>query len=279
MTIEENCNFKEIIMKPQNLNNSIINELLYNTYNNIVFSTIPYIIYKESLSKNCINKYNSGNCIGKCEFLKIYLKNNFNIDSYIIPASVPIKFKTEGTPHLTHCALLVPTSYHEFYIIDCALYFLQGMYCNLKNNIYRQIISSDIYSREIDKIDYILEDCKNLYLDSMYNQKLKEKSICVKCNYNDDPSDTWNYYLNEILNPDSNIGYSFLLNKPEPFILYTKIIDNKPVLLYKLIIDSDGIINVKSYPNKEIIFKGDSILFDNSEIKTKFNRYLSYEYI
>ena len=66
-----------------------IKTMLYNVYNNICFSTFPYLLYKESHSKSCIEKFNSGNCIAFCYFIKIYLLNNYNIKSYIIGASVP----------------------------------------------------------------------------------------------------------------------------------------------------------------------------------------------
>tara|TARA_Y100000389_G_scaffold203265_1_gene251160 strand:- start:38269 stop:39108 length:840 start_codon:yes stop_codon:yes gene_type:complete len=279
MSIEEDCMFKEINLKKQKINLSNIQELLYNTYNNIIFSTLPYILYKENISKRCINYYNSGNCIGICEFIKLYLKQNFNVNSVIIPASVPQQFKTKGTPHLTHCAILIPISYHEFYIIDCALYFLKPMYCDLNNNIYRRIELSNIYSYEIESIDYIVENCTNLLLDNKYNQKIIDKTICVKCNFTDDPLDHWKYYLNEIINPDYNIGYSYILNKPKPFLLYTKIIDNKPVLIYKLVIDTDGTIIVKQYPENKIILKGDSILFNDSKIARYIDKFLSSDFI
>ena len=258
MISKENCIFNNIILKKQNISKEIINNLMVTLYNNISFSTFPYLIYKEYSSKNCINKYNSGNCIAISYFIKQYLKTNYNIDSYVIGASVPNVFKVDGTPHICHCALCIPISLHEFYIIDGALYFLEPMYCNLKDNKIRQIENSDIYTYQKMKINYNIELCNDCILDIDYEQILKEDSICVRCNFDYDIYETWNYYLNEIINPDNNIGHAFLTLKPQPFILHTYY-DNKEdivKLLYKIKLNEDGELNISKYPKNEIIYKG-----------------------
>ena len=160
MSKTDNCIFNTIKMIPQKLTQEIFEELKFNLYKKIMFSTFPYITYKESTSISCINKYNSGNCIAICNFVSIYLKRNFNINSYIIPASVPRECKISGTPHLTHCAVLIPISSYEFCLFDGALFFNDLMYCNLKNNIFRKIQLSDIYNHSLQDVEYIIKDCR-----------------------------------------------------------------------------------------------------------------------
>ena len=99
-----------------------------------------------------LQQYNSGNCIVFAESVKLYLKKNFNIKSYIIGASVPSIFKVPGTPHICHCAVVIPISLYEFYILDCALYFLTPMYCSLKDNKVREIYNSNCHNHEKTKI-------------------------------------------------------------------------------------------------------------------------------
>ena len=95
----QNCIFRDIQMIEQKISDKQISELLYNVYNNAIFSTIPYTLYKETHSNNCIYKYNSGNCIALSYFVKEYLQANHSITSYIIAASVPKSCKTTGTKY------------------------------------------------------------------------------------------------------------------------------------------------------------------------------------
>ena len=271
----EDCIFNNIQMMKQDISKKQFSELFHNVYNNIVFSTFPYLLYKEENSNSCIHKYNSGNCIAFSYFIKHYLQVNYNINSYVIAASVPDSCKVVGMPHLSHCAILVPLSDYEFCIIDTAFYLLEPIYCNLKENIERTTKKSDIYQHVILNVKYKVSRCHDCRLDAEYNQTLKEKSLCVSCYIKDYESEHWNYYLNEITNPDNNIGYSFLAHKKKPFILYTKLINSVPVLKYKLVVEDDGIIVIKQYPEGEVVFNGNSSQFDETGIKTELQKYLS----
>ena len=68
-------------------------------------------------------------------------------------------------------------------------------------------------------------------------------------------SDVWSYYLCEIENPDNNIGHSFLLHKPEPFMLYTRFDGEDIQLKYKIQIINDEYV-VTNYPNSMEIYRG-----------------------
>ena len=277
-SIPQNCIFKEIQMMNQKVSGKHFSELLHNVYNNVIFSTLPYTLYKEEHSDKCIYKYNSGNCIALSHFVKDYLHTNYNIKSYIIAASVPDCCKTPGTPHLTHCSVLIPFSNYEFYIIDAALYFLEPIYCNLKKNIQRTIKMSDVYQHDIRNVDYVISRCDECRLDVNYNQVLKPNSLCVSCHFQGEEGEHWNYYLNEIVNPDNNIGHSYLKHKKEPFLMYTKLKNNIPSLKYKLKVQDDGMIIVKKYPENEIVFNGNSEHFDRTRIKRELQKYLSNDF-
>ena len=274
----EDCIFNNIQMMKQNISKKQFSELLHNVYNNMIFSTFPYILYKERNSDSCVYKYNSGNCIAFSHFIKHYLKVNYNINSNIIAASVPNSCKVIGTPHLSHCAVLIPLSNNEFYIIDSSLYFLEPMYCNLKENIQRTIKKSDVYQHVTQNVIYKILRCNNYSLDVNYNQTLKEKSLCVSCYIENNENEHWNYYLNEIVNPDNNIGHSFLTHKKNPFMMYTKVINNIPALKYKLDVQDNGTIVIKQYPENKVIFNGNSKQFDETEIKTELQKYLSNDF-
>ena len=280
MSERGDCIFNSIKMVSQKLTQEIFDELKFNLYKNIMFSTFPYITYKQSQSISCLNKYNSGNCIAICNFTYIYLKRNFDIDSYIIPASTPRECKVLGTPHMSHCAILIPTSLHEFCIFDGSLFFNELMYCNLKNNTNRKILLSDIYNHSPIEVEYIIRDCdRNICLDKQFNQTLIEDTIYVSCNYSQDKSNIWNYYLNEIVNPDDNIGKSFIINKPNPFLLFSEYEKNNCYLKYKIELQNDGDIKITEYPGKTIIFNGNSIEFKNNPISNKLMRYFSREIV
>ena len=267
----DKLNLKPIYLKSQNklFQNNLFKNLFYNLYNNVRFSTFPYFSYKLQNSLDCLKQYNSGNCISMCYFIQIYLKNNFNIDSYIIGASVPEQYKVQNTPHICHCAVLVPKSEHEFFIIDGAFYFLEPMYCNLNNNKGRSIHYSNIYNHNKLKINYKIENVDNEALDEQYEQILLHNSLCIACNFEDDKSQKWNYYLNDVGNPDESIGNYFLHSKHLPFILFTEydIINNIVKLSYKLFLNEDGNIVIKEYPLNQLIFKGDKNELINSNIK------------
>jgi len=64
----------DIYISYQPVNNTILKEAMIHCYNNICFSTFPYIDYNTPLSKDTITKYNSGNCIAMSYFVKGYLK-------------------------------------------------------------------------------------------------------------------------------------------------------------------------------------------------------------
>lgn len=270
----QNCKLKKINLFNQQISLDEIKTMLYNVYNNICFSTFPYLIYKESHSKSCIEKFNSGNCIAFCYFIKLYLQQNHNITSYIIGASVPDMYKIENTPHICHCAVLIPISSLEFYIIDCALYFTEPIYIHLRYKTEGEFITSNAFEHINELNEYKLHNCKGMFLDTKYKQILQPDTLAILCNFKDDKLQYWNYYLNELENPDNNVGHSFLSNKKEPFLLNTKFENGIVKLNYKLKLNGNN-VSIKKYPERQIIFDGN--LYENNEnfikIKNQLNKY------
>ena len=271
-----NMNVSHIDLFEQDINDKDIQEILCAVYDNIRFSTFPYLTYKCQDSMEAMKKYNSGNCIALSYFIKSFIKNNLNVESSIICASVPDIFKVENTPHACHCSLLIPKSEHEFYIVDPAFSFLTGMYCDVANNIRRKIECSDIYSYNNQTIHYRLRGCDNDVIDEKYGQKLMPDSLKVECMFGFDASQRWNYYLNEVKNPDESIGSHFLREKPTPFILYTYYDheENKVKLMFKVYINQDGYLEMKEYPTGDVIFKTNNS--SDKQIKEMENVIMKY---
>jgi len=262
---KENCIFKQIYLFNQIICDSIFIELIENLYKNVIFSTFPYQLYNQENSIVSLHNFSSGNCITFCYFIKKYLQQNYNIKSYIIGASVPSIFKLKGTPNMCHCSILIPKSTYEFYILDGALYFLQPMYCNLKENTKRYIFSSNASKHQKRKINYHIKSCNKKIIDSHFQQIIPNKSLSVSCYYEDIPLDTWDYYLCEIENPDYNIGYSYLKHKKYPFLLFTFYEDGIVKLKYKIEIKNNN-LEITTYPDQQIVYN------DQIEKLSKFNK-------
>ena len=234
----------------QNVKEWQLEEAMKMCFDNISFSTYPYILYKLTSSHDTLKQYNSGNCIALSLFIQKYLKNNYNIHSYIIPASVPSFFRVEGTNNLCHVSICIPANSSKFYIIDPAFYFLKPMMCSMRNNVPRQIESCNIHKNENEKIEFVLQ--KTNY------DAILQKSIECKCHFLHSPTDCWSYYLNEVLDPDESIGSFYIKAKPEPFLCNTEY-DEKSNLVkkrYHIKTEGDDFIVIKDCQE---IFKGNPV--------------------
>ena len=263
---KEDCVFRKIDLIDQTIRKKDIKQMLRTMYNSICFSTFPYLVYKETSSKTCIQRYNSGNCIGFVYFMKMYLEANHNVQSVIIPASVPPLYKVEGTPHMCHCALLIPLNAHDFYVVDGALYFLEPMFCSLQKNKTRQIHNCNVHRHEKTTIQYEMKPCFRSQYDIDYNQTLPDDCLRVSTHFEDEPFQDWDYYLIELMNPDETIGQAFLLHKNEPFIMYTQMEDDMVKMKYKMYMENDKMC-IKSYPEGNQIYSGNT--YDSNEIYQK----------
>jgi hypothetical protein len=259
-------------MKKQPITKEMVMEATHACYENICFSTFPYLLYKVANSKQALDMYNSGNCIGLCTFIKTYLFNNFGVRSYIIPATVPTVFQVEGTPAICHVALLIPETTQSFFIVDPAFYFIEPIHCILNDPSMKTMKSMNIHEKTVEPIQYrAIHSTNNAVLADIY------ETVCFF--KRDDP---WSYYANEVLDPDESIGCHFIRCKPQPFLCKTEMdVDKVKVKkIYHLKIDEDGYIIV--IKNHEEVYKGPLDKIPPSienEIHTKlfkyFNNYLT----
>jgi len=272
---KENCIFKKIYLFEQTIRKEQLIELIEIMYNTICFSTFPYLVYNQEKSSTSVRNFNSGNCISFCYFIQMYLQKNYKITSYIVPASVPSLFKVQGTPQMSHCAVLIPINLYEFYLMDGALYFLEPMFCSLKDNVERTILSSNAHRHVESKITYSLKKCQKMFIDEKFDQIIPNKTLCVFTYFNESKHDTWNYYLCEILNPDYNIGYSFLKHKNIPFLMNTYYEDGLVKMKYKIELQDNKLI-IYEYPEGNMICDGTSEKnIQSNKILKKLHPYFS----
>ena len=213
---------RPIKFQKQPMNLDKMSEALYACYENICFSTFPYIRYKLKLSEKTLEKYNSGNCIALCTFLKRFLKANHKIKAYIVPASVPSIYRVEGTPDLCHVALLIPLTTTTYYIVDPAFYFLEPIYA--RDFELHQLDSMDIHKKKHEPIFY------------------QQENNAVRCFF--EKTDPWFYYLYEVLDPDHSIGCHFIRQKPDPFLCKTMMLANGDVYKKYHLKEEDGVFMV-----------------------------------
>ena len=89
----EKLRVSSINLYNQNIDDEKIKHLLYHVYNNIRFSTFPYLTYKCSNSYESLNRYNSGNCIAISYFIKLFLKTNTDTGETLTEINKETKLK------------------------------------------------------------------------------------------------------------------------------------------------------------------------------------------
>lgn len=229
---------KNILLKNiQYPKEDLLIDILEESYKKTAFSTFPKLLYLSPSYKSYI-KYNSGNCISLSYWIKLFLKLKYKIDSFLIPATIPNIYKRKGYLDISHVALAVPYGIDSFYIIDPAFYFLCPAFLNINKNIDTNtniLFSKNIYEPEyqtnlkdyksIDIIKYNKKYYKNKYILNKY-QTIPENTYSCECNYMADISDKWEYFLCEVLNPESAISSFFYAIKKEPFLVSCYIDEN-----------------------------------------------------
>lgn len=210
----------------QNITEDVVIEALEESFKKCAFSTFPYIM--ENLnSKQALKKYNSGNCIALSIFVQNYLKKQ-GIISYLIPATIPNKYRYGGYLEISHVALAIPKNKYQIYIADSAFYFLNPILLDTRTEDSQIVYSKSIYSYEGAKnledyttIDKMIVGKGFLHNDTELNQwqKLEAGTYFAECHYDNDSFDKWHYYLTEIINPDEAISTIFInIRKKTPFI-------------------------------------------------------------
>ena len=253
------CKFKKFKFFNQNINKENIIKILKSCYLNNSFSTFPYIC-DNCDSENAITNHNSANCIGLSIYIKKMLKTKYNVESFLIPSTIPNKYKSPNYLDLAHVVVACPINKNECYIIDTAFYFLEPLLFNKKKNQNYDIETSNIYSNDNNNIN-IIESINNKTINKeVLNdyQIIPKNTYFVECNYIFDKKDTWNYYLIEILNPDCAISDFFIHIKNKPFITTTLFNTNNNLILelYIKFIDKNS-VKISLFNNE--IFNGNPI--------------------
>ena len=227
--------FKKSHINTIPITKELIENIMSETSDECPFSTFPYVFDLNSHKSNKL--HHSGNCVALSMYLKDKLKQH-NIKSILIPASIPKIYSNPKYLKISHVALAILLNLDEAFICDPAFYFMQPMRVSSTSDDIGEILSKNIYSNLTETFVYNLEFQPN---DDKLNpfQTIPGPSFHVKTHKKNEPSDTWNYYLMEILNPDNAISSFFMSAKQYPFITYT----NKKfeLTLYIKFIDKDTI--------------------------------------
>ena len=292
--------FKQINKnKNKNITNDILVETLQFVAVNYPFSTFPYILLGVN-SKKSFKYFKSGNCISLSIAGQNYLKKKYNIKSFLIPASIPKIFQSPGYLHISHVALYIPQNKHKGYVLDFSFYFKEPMIVNFKNNNTFNCKMMNIYHGIEEELQCNIGKFQKKNIFNEY-QSMPKNTKFVNTYYNKDPSDSWNYYIREIINPDKAITNFYINIKKYPFLcildenynfkLYIKFIDDQTFLikeyqntifqgnLFELSFDILNKIkpiigkffnyNILSFLNK---FNPDKLLFFKDSKKTKKNK-------
>ena len=135
------------------VNKEILSKVLKHIISTHPFSTFPYIV-KNNNSYQAHKGLSSGNCIALSMATQDKLRSDHNINSTLIPATIPNRFKDPGYLDIAHVALYVPESRQRGYILDPAFYFKEPMEIN-NPNIHKNI---PVYPTYNDKDNNINED-------------------------------------------------------------------------------------------------------------------------
>ena len=268
---------KKIKFNNKNNNNkNITKDILVKTLRfiavNYPFSTFPYIFLGLN-SKKSFKHFKSGNCISLSMAGQNYLKNNYNIKSYLIPASIPKIFQSPGYLHISHVALYVPQNKYKGYILDFSFYFKEPIVADFNNKDTIKCKMMNIYNGIEEDLQCNINTLQKKNIFNEY-QIMPKNTIFINTYYTKDPSDSWNYYLREIINPDKAITNFYINIKKYPFLCILD--ENYNFKLYIKFIDDQTFL-IKEYQNT--IFQGN--LFELSfhilnKIKPMINKFFNY---
>jgi len=242
-----------INIEHQEVTPSILKEALIHCYNHICFSTYPYISYNTMLSKDTITKYNSGNCIGLTYFIQQYLKNNYNINSHQIIASVPDHFRISAQPNICHVVLFICKSGYEYYIVDPAFYLLEPIHIDIRDNREKQIETYNIHDDRLSILCYSVGKSEHI-----------ENTFSCMCYFTEYPKNKFEYIFKEIINPDETIGKTYHSLKKEPFLIKTRYQNNRIEKLYHIKKENNHIVVIK---NNNVVYDGPSTKYDYTKLR------------
>lgn len=278
-------NYNTLVTKPlsfwnkKSISEDVIIDALESCYRNCAFSTFPYIMEGVSSAK-AIKKYKCGNCIALSMYMKEYLKKKHKISSALIPATIPNKYKSPGYLDISHVALAIPFTSGDIFIVDPSFYFLDPIKLNIHTPSNFNIFSKNIYQPEYNKkltqynsIDIVSGNSYTIPKPLVLNphQALPGNTPVAHCSYKKDPSDTWKYFVCEVVNPDEAISSFYISIKNDPFITDTVIDRNGiPILSDRIKIENNRMLYSN---NLESILYKDMKKSDIKRLEKKLKKY------
>jgi len=245
----EKMKTKPIQFINKRINKKTLNDVLKQCYSECAFSTFPFIQDAVTSSKVALKNYNSGCCIGLAMFIKESLRLK-GIKSYLVPATIPNKYKMKGYLHISHVAIVVPIDEKKVYLMDPAFYFIEPVNVSLSmtRKTESKVASKDIYTRERENelsnytsmkevICRTLKTAKRIQFNQY--QSIPRNTFYIKCHHLDDVEDTWEYFIREIVNPDEAICKFFVSIRNIPFITLTELDDNGIVISKGFLLDDE----------------------------------------
>lgn len=204
----------------QHIEQAWLQEALYDVYTVCSFSTFPYNFASPD-SRKALDQTQTGNCVA----LSLYLKDWFqkrNVDSFLIPATIPRHYQLPGYLEISHVALAIPCA-DCIYILDPAFYTVtpicvkQGAEKNTNQCVY-----CDIYADECVPCHFQVENAQNALRFNAY-QEIPRNTLQIHCN--DGREKQWTYFLCHVTNPDEAISKFFLQCRRECFMLITHVVE------------------------------------------------------
>ena len=238
-------------IKKQEVTEDILVDALQQCNTECPFSTFPYFTHHIT-SKQAIKQFSSGNCVALALFIKQQLKKKHKLKSHLIPATIPNSIRM-NYPYLDicHVALAVPKDKKTIYIVDPAFYFLKPMCLQTDQEDYpRKSMMKNIFENVTDSIIYNKARLKKQRRLNKH-QTIPKNTHHVDCHYEDQPNDTWTYFITEAMNPDHAISKHFLQIRKHPWITIN---DKDYNTSYYIKILPDNAIKIEK--NKEQLYKG-----------------------
>lgn len=258
-----------------------IDEVVNECYKTCYFSTFPYIHNNDISSRTALKKYNSGNCIAMSMYIQKQLRKK-NIISYLIPATVPNKYRVKGYLDISHVALVIPVNDTKMYLIDPAFYFLKPIlitldspnrsYYGMSKNIYKPEVEDD--PKKYASIDYLHLRAFKTTTPTQLNdyQYIPKNTYYVKCHTVHNADDPWFYYMRKVVNPDQAIGKFFLEIKNDPFICKTHLDKHGIVRSTGFLMDlGNKVASSLSDDNRELYYKDTMTQEEKQQIYDTFS--------
>lgn len=258
-----------------------IDDVVNECYKTCYFSTFPYIHNNDISSRTALKKYNSGNCIAMSMYIQKQLRKK-SIISYLIPATVPNKYRVKGYLDISHVALAIPVNDTKVYLIDPAFYFLKPIlitldspnrsYYGMSKNIYKTEVEDD--PKKYASIDYLnLRAFKTTTPTTLNDyQYIPKNTYYVKCHTVHNADDPWFYYMRKVVNPDQAIGKFFLEIKNDPFICKTYLDKHGIVRSTGFLMDlGNKVASSLSDDNRELYYKDTMTQEDKQRINDRFS--------